>query len=104
VLSLIEKKLISLGKKYFSIPLEHLPYYPEIPSALYAQIDNEQKQEPPTTCKKKQQLIAIDAMVELTLNALASLALVKARPGHPKKKVVTTSRSPQKLTLQFFSK
>ncbi len=33
VLSLTEKKLISLGKKYFSIPLEHLLYYPEIRGA-----------------------------------------------------------------------
>jgi hypothetical protein len=36
VLLLIEKKLISLGRKYFSIPLEHLPYYPEIPGVLRA--------------------------------------------------------------------
>ncbi len=36
VLSLTEKKLISLSKKYFLIPFEHLLYYPEIPSALHA--------------------------------------------------------------------
>jgi hypothetical protein len=46
MLSLIEKKLISLGKKYFSIPFEHLPYYPEIPSAFHTQIDNEHEQAP----------------------------------------------------------
>jgi len=96
VLSLIEKKLISLGKKSLSIPLEHLPYYPEIPSALYAQIDDQQKQEPPMMRKKKQQLAMINAMVEL--------APVKARLGCPKKKVVTASGLPQKLIPQFFSK
>jgi hypothetical protein len=36
VLSLIKKKLISLGKKHFSIPLEHLSYYPEILGAFHA--------------------------------------------------------------------
>ncbi len=36
VLSLVEKKLISLGKMYFSIPLEHMSYYPKIPGALCA--------------------------------------------------------------------
>jgi hypothetical protein len=41
VLSLIEKKLISLSKKYLSIPLEHLPYYPKIFGAFRAQIDDE---------------------------------------------------------------
>jgi hypothetical protein len=41
VLSLTENKLISLGKKYFSIPFEHMPYYLEIPSALRVQIDDE---------------------------------------------------------------
>ncbi len=35
VLSLIEKKPISLGKKYFSIPLEHLLYYLKILGAFY---------------------------------------------------------------------
>jgi hypothetical protein len=54
VLSFTKKKLISLGKKYFSIALEHLPYYLEIPSALYTQIDNEQKLVPLMTRKKKQ--------------------------------------------------
>jgi hypothetical protein len=34
VLSFTKKKLISLGKKYFLIPLEHLPYYPEIPGGV----------------------------------------------------------------------
>jgi hypothetical protein len=43
-----------MGKKYFSIPLNHLPYYPEIPGALYTQIDNEQEQVPLTMRKKKQ--------------------------------------------------
>jgi len=41
MLSFIEKKLISLGKKYFSIPLKHLLYYPEIPGVFRTQIDNE---------------------------------------------------------------
>ncbi|CAK9219407.1 unnamed protein product [Sphagnum troendelagicum] len=104
VLSLIEKKPISLGKKCLSIPLEHLPYYPKIPSALCVQIDDDQKQEPPTTRKKKQQLVAIDAMVELAPNTLTPLAPVKVKPGCPKKKVVTASGSLQKLILQFFSK
>ncbi|CAK9217450.1 unnamed protein product [Sphagnum troendelagicum] len=36
VLSLTKKKLISLGKKHFSIPLEHLSYYPEILDAFHA--------------------------------------------------------------------
>jgi hypothetical protein len=35
VLSLTKKKLISLGKKYFSIPLKHLSYYLEIPGVFY---------------------------------------------------------------------
>lgn len=43
MLSLTEKKLISVGKKYFSIPLEHLLYYPQILRALCAQIDNKQE-------------------------------------------------------------
>ncbi len=54
ILSFTKKKLISMGKKYFSIPLNHLPYYPEIPGALYTQIDNEQEQVPLTMRKKKQ--------------------------------------------------
>jgi hypothetical protein len=53
--------------------------------------------------KKKRQLAAIDAMVELVPNAPAPSALVKARPRRPKKKVVTLGL-PQKLILQFFSK
>jgi hypothetical protein len=36
VLSLTEKKLISLGNKYFSIPPKRMSYYLEIPSALCA--------------------------------------------------------------------
>ncbi len=43
VLSFTEIKLISLGKNYFSIPLEHLLYYPKIPGAPHAQINNEQE-------------------------------------------------------------
>jgi hypothetical protein len=46
MLSFIEKKLISLGKKYFSIPLKHLLYYPEIPGVFRTQIDNEHEQAP----------------------------------------------------------
>jgi hypothetical protein len=41
VLSFTEKKPISLGKKYFLIPLKHLLYYPEILSAFHAQINDE---------------------------------------------------------------
>ncbi len=41
--SLTKKKLISLGKKYFSIPLKHLPDYPEICGALRTQIDDKQE-------------------------------------------------------------
>jgi hypothetical protein len=36
MLSLTEKKLISLDKKYFLIPLEHLSYYPKILGVLHA--------------------------------------------------------------------
>jgi hypothetical protein len=36
MLSLTRKKLISLGKKYFLIPFEHLSYYPKILGALHA--------------------------------------------------------------------
>jgi hypothetical protein len=36
MLSLTKKKLISLGKKYFLIPLEHLLYYPKILGAFRA--------------------------------------------------------------------
>jgi hypothetical protein len=46
VLSLTEKKLISLSKKYFSIPFEHLSYYLTIPSAFHVQIDDEREQAP----------------------------------------------------------
>jgi hypothetical protein len=43
VLSLTKKKPISLGKKYFLIPLEHLPYYPKILGAFHAQINDKQE-------------------------------------------------------------
>jgi hypothetical protein len=43
-------------------------------------------------------------MVESVPNTLAPSALIKVRPGHPKKKVVVTSRLPQKSIVQFFSK
>jgi hypothetical protein len=43
-------------------------------------------------------------MVELMPNAPTPSAPVKARPGCPKKKVVTTSGLPHKSILQFFSK
>ncbi len=46
----------------------------------------------------------VDAMVESTLNIVAPLVPIKARPGHPKKKVVTASRLLQKSILQFFPK
>jgi hypothetical protein len=39
LLTLSNKKLISLGKKNFSIPPQDLPYYPEIPLTLCAQLD-----------------------------------------------------------------
>lgn len=52
VLSLIEKKLISLGNKNFSIPLEHLPYYPKIHGAFHTQIDNEHEQAPQQHVRK----------------------------------------------------
>jgi len=90
---------MSLGKKYFSIPLEHLPYYLEILGVLHEQIDDEHEQAPPMTHKKKWQLATIDALVELVPNALAPLAPVKARSGHPKKKVVVASRPLQKSIL-----
>jgi hypothetical protein len=62
--------------------------------------------------KKKWQLVAVDVMVELApntlapsaLNELAPSALVKARLGCPKKKVVVVSGLLQKPILQFFSK
>jgi hypothetical protein len=38
-LNLSNKKLISLGKKYFSILPQDLPYYPKIPLTLHAQLD-----------------------------------------------------------------
>jgi hypothetical protein len=38
-LNLSNKKLISLGKKYFLIPPQDLPYYPEIPLTLRVQLD-----------------------------------------------------------------
>jgi hypothetical protein len=38
-LTLFSKKLISLGKKYFSIPPQDMPYYHEIPLTLRAQLD-----------------------------------------------------------------
>jgi hypothetical protein len=47
---------------------------------------------PPSTCKKKRQLATIDAIVESTPNTPVPLTLVKARPEHPKKKVVVVSR------------
>lgn len=94
VLSFTEKKLISLGNKYFSIPLEHLPYYPKIPSVLRVQIDDEHEQAPLVTHKKKRELAVVDAMVELAPNALAPSMPVKVRPGRPKKKVVIASRPP----------
>jgi hypothetical protein len=53
VLSVTAKKLISLGKKYFSIPFEHLLYYPEILGAFRAQINDEQEQAAPMMRKKK---------------------------------------------------
>jgi hypothetical protein len=55
-------------------------------------------------CKKKWQFAAIDVMVESAPNAPAPSALVKVRPGCPKKKVVAASRPPQKSILQCFSK
>jgi hypothetical protein len=45
----------------------------------------------------------VDAMVESTPNIIAPIMPVKARPGHPKKKVVTASGLLQKSILQFFS-
>jgi len=39
LLTLFNKKLISLSKKYFSIPPQDLPYYPEIPLTLRAQFN-----------------------------------------------------------------
>jgi hypothetical protein len=45
-LTLFSKKLISLGKKYFSIPPQDMPYYHEIPLTLRAQLDQmEENQE-----------------------------------------------------------
>jgi hypothetical protein len=55
------------------------------------QIDNKQEQMPLTMRKKKQQLAAVDAMVKSTPNTSAPLALFKARPERPKKKVVAAS-------------
>jgi hypothetical protein len=104
LLSLTEKKLISLGKKYLSIPLKHLPHYPKIPSALCTQFNNEQEQVPPAMCKKKWQLPTIDVMVESMPNTPTPSVPVKARLGHPKKKVVAASGPLQKSILQFFSK
>jgi hypothetical protein len=46
------------------------------------------------TCKKKQQLAVVDAMVELTPNASTPLVLVKVRPKRPEKKVVAMSGPP----------
>jgi hypothetical protein len=80
LLTLFNKKLISLGKKYFSIPLEDLPYYLEIPLTLRAQLDQtkQNQEQGPMTCQNKRQCLAVDAMGESTPT------MVKARPGCPK--------------------
>jgi hypothetical protein len=39
LLTLSNKKLISSGKKYFSILPQDMPYYPEIPLTLHVQLD-----------------------------------------------------------------
>jgi hypothetical protein len=73
--------LISLGKKYFSIPPQDVPYYLEIPLTLRAQLDQtEQNQEQaPVTRQNKHQHLIVDVMGELMP------MMVKARLGRSKK-------------------
>jgi hypothetical protein len=73
--------LISVGKKYFCIPPQDLPYYPEIPLILRAQLnqmEQNQKQAPMTHQNKCQRLI-VDATGKSTP------MVVKARLGRLKK-------------------
>jgi hypothetical protein len=98
-LTYFNKKLISLGKKYFSILPQGLLYYPEIPLTLHAQLDQmEHNQEQvPVTRQNKRQCLTVDAMGESTP------MVVKARPGH-QKKVKTVEVGPfQKSILHYFS-
>ena len=54
-LTLPNKKLVSLGKKYFSIPPEFLEYYPALPADVRSQIDNNHSDEPTETREKRRQ-------------------------------------------------
>jgi len=98
-LTLSNKKLISLGKKCFSISPEDLPYYLEIPLTLRAQLDQtEQNQEQALmTYQNKRQCLAVNAMGESTP------MMVKARPGCPKKLKTLEVRPSQKSILHYFS-
>jgi hypothetical protein len=80
-LTLSNKKLISLGKKYFSILPQDLLYYPDIPLTLRAQLDQTEHnhEQALMTRQNKRQRLAVDAMGESTPT------MVKARPSHPKK-------------------
>jgi hypothetical protein len=73
--------LISLGKKYFSILLQDLLYYPEIPLILRAQLNQTEHNQEQALVKNqnKRQRLAVNVMGEPTPT------VVKARPGRPKK-------------------
>jgi hypothetical protein len=99
LLTLSNKKLISLGKKYFSIPPWNLPYYIEIPLTLHAQLDQtEQNQEQALmTCQNKRQRLTVNATGE------SMPMMVKARPGRLKKVKMVEVKPSQKSIMCYFS-
>ncbi|CAM6102969.1 unnamed protein product [Calypogeia fissa] len=92
-LPLTQKKIKSISKKYFSIPVEYLSYYPEMANGVPCDNDDEDKVEDTqarilTTVTKRKSLRNID--------------VVGARkPGCPKKAAPPLAN--QKSIMTFFS-
>ena len=94
-LSLSTKKLMSLGKKYFSIPPEDLSYYPEINASVRALIAAEEEGvAPPPTAKTRANKRQSDTIPD---------QVNKAKPGRPKAVKVVHAGPFQKSILHYFA-
>jgi hypothetical protein len=87
------QKLKSLMNKYFSIPPQHLSYYPDIPDDLSAGSDKEDDVPAQTRARKK---------ARAEMGVPAKLAVGARKPGRPKK-VVEGCAKGQASILRFLT-
>ena len=93
LIELTTKKLRSLAKKYFSIPVKYLPYFPCITQDLQ-ESDNEEEAGSDTRSKKLKK--------KISRMANGVVPPVKKKVGRPKKNVVMAINQPS--ILRVFSK